>query len=98
MTTLTVKSFKGWSVPDVCLWLSPGVGGGSLALTLCELQAPFFVSSQYVMHQSFVSPDPSEPGNSGAFNFSIFKALLKALHCGAKFVVKSLINAPAPGA
>ena len=40
------------------------MGGESLALTLCELQAPFFVSSQYVMHRSFVSPDPSGPGNS----------------------------------
>ena len=33
---------------------------------------------------------PSGPGNSRAFTFSIFKALLKALPCGAKFVVKSL--------
>ena len=32
-----------------------------------------------LMHQSFVSPVPVGPGNSGAFNFSIFKALLKAL-------------------
>ena len=47
------------------------------------------------MHESFVSPTPSGPGNSGAFYFSIFKALLKTLHCGAKFVVKSLLNAPA---
>ena len=39
------------------------------------------------MHQSFVAPAPSGPRNSGAFNFSIFKALLKALHCRAKFVV-----------
>ena len=36
---------------------------------------------------------PLGPGNSRAFNFSIFKAL----HCGAKFVVKSLLNAPPPG-
>ena len=46
-------------------------------------------------------PRPSgpgnRPGNSGAFNFTIFKALLKALHCGAKFVVLSLQNAPVPG-
>ena len=26
------------------------------------------------MHQSFASPAPPGPGNSGAFNFSIFKA------------------------
>ena len=45
------------------------------------------------MHQSFVAPAP----NSGAFNFSIFKALLKALHCRTKFMVKSLLKAPAPG-
>ena len=51
----------------------------------------------YVMHQSFVTPAPSRPRNSGAFNFSIFKALLKALHCRAKFVVKSPLKAPAPG-
>ena len=51
-----------------------------------------------VMHQSFVSTAPSGPGISGAFNFSIFKAPLKALHSGAKLVVKSLLKAPAlPG-
>ena len=50
------------------------------------------------MHQSFVSTAPSGPGISGAFNFSIFKAPLKALHSGAKIVVKSLLKAPAlPG-
>ena len=42
-------------------------------------------------------PPPSGPRNSGSFYFSIFKALLKDLHCGAKFVVKSLLNAPSPG-
>ena len=51
------------------------------------------------MHQSFVSPPPLGPGISGAFNFSIFKAQLKALHSGAKIVVKSLLKAPTlPGA
>ena len=30
------------------------------------------------MHQSFVSKDPMGPWKSGAFNFSIFEALLKA--------------------
>ena len=50
------------------------------------------------MHQSFVSTAPLGPGISGAFNFSIFKALLKALLSGAKIVVKSLLKAPAlPG-
>ena len=34
--------------------------------------------------------------NSGAFNFSVFKVLLNALHCGDKFMVKSLPKAPAP--
>ena len=48
------------------------------------------------MHQSFVVPAPTGPGNSGAFNFSVFKALLNALHCGDKFMVKSLLKAPAP--
>ena len=47
------------------------------------------------MHQSFVSTAPSGPGISGAFNFSIFKAPLKALHSGVKIVVKSLLKAPA---
>ena len=37
------------------------------------------------MHHSF-----------GAFNVSFFKVLLKGLHCGARFIVKSLLNAPAP--
>ena len=51
------------------------------------------------MHQSFVFTAPSGPGISGAFNFSIFKAPLKALLSGAKIVDKSLLNAPAlPGA
>ena len=51
-----------------------------------------------LVHQSFVSTAPSGPGISGAFNFSIFKAPLKALHSGAKLVVKSLLKAPAlPG-
>ena len=47
-----------------------------------------------IMHQSFVSTAPSGPGISGAFNFSIFKAPLKALHSGAKLVVKSLLKPP----
>ena len=47
-----------------------------------------------LMHQSFVSTAPSGPGISGAFNFSIFKAPLKALHSGAKIMVKSLLKAP----
>ena len=50
------------------------------------------------MHQSFVPTAPSGPGISGAFNFSIFKAPLKALLSGAKIIVKSLLKAPAlPG-
>ena len=47
-----------------------------------------------VMNQSFVSTAPSGPGISGAFNFSIFKTPLKAMHPGAKLVVKSLLKAP----
>ena len=49
-----------------------------------------------IMHQSFVSPASPGSGNSGAFNFSFFKAKLKPLHCRARFVVKSLLKAPAP--
>ena len=49
-----------------------------------------------IMHQSFVSPAPWGPRNSGAFNFSISIALLKALHCGTTFVVKAMRKAPAP--
>ena len=48
------------------------------------------------MHQSFASPAPPGPGNSGAFNFSIFKARLKARHCRARVLVKPLLKAPAP--
>ena len=62
-----------------------------------ELDKMLTFSSMPVIHQSFVAPAPSGPRNSGAFNFSIFKVLLKALHCRAKFVVKSLLKAPAPG-
>ena len=43
-----------------------------------------------------VTPDPTGLWNSGAFNFSVFKALLNTLHCGDKFMVKSLLKAPAP--
>ena len=48
------------------------------------------------MHQSFVVPAPMGPGNSRAFNFSVFKALLNAMYCRDKFMVKSLLKAPAP--
>ena len=48
------------------------------------------------MHQSFVVPAPTGPGNSGVFNFLVFKALLNALHCEDTFMVKSLLKAPAP--
>ena len=66
-----------------------------------ENKAPLFCYSDstaplLLLHQSFVSPAPIGPGNSGAFNFSIFKALVKARHCGVRFVVKSLVKAPAP--
>ena len=44
------------------------------------------------MHQSFVLPATKGPGNSGAFNFLVFKALLNALHCRDKFMVKSLVH------
>ena len=46
------------------------------------------------MHQSFVSPAHLGPGNSGGFNFSIFKATVKARPCEVRFVVKSLLKAP----
>ena len=47
------------------------------------------------MHQSFAVPASTGPGNSGGFNFSVFKALLNTLHCEDKFMVKSLLKAPA---
>ena len=49
-----------------------------------------------LMHQSFVSTAPLGPGNSSAFNFSVFKARLKAWHCGILYVVKSLLKVSAP--
>ena len=49
-----------------------------------------------LMHQSFVSPAPLGPGNSVTFNFLIFKAPVKVRPCGVRFVVKSLLKAPAP--
>ena len=45
---------------------------------------------QHLMHQSFVSLAPIGPGNSRAFNFSIFKALVKAWHGGIRIPAKSL--------
>ena len=57
------------------------------------------LSNLAVMHQSFVSTAPFGARISGAFNFSFFKATLKALLSGAKIVVKSLLKVPAlPGA
>ena len=53
-------------------------------------------AAKYFMHQLFVSPAPVGPGNSRAFNFSIFIAPVKARPCGDRFVVKSLLKAPAP--
>ena len=50
----------------------------------------------HYMHQSFVSPAPLEPGNSGVFNFSNFKGLVKAPPCDEKCLVKSLLKAPVP--
>ena len=35
-----------------------------------------FTISLILMHQSYIVPGPTGPGNSGAFNFSAFKALL----------------------
>ena len=49
-----------------------------------------------IMHQSFVVPAPTGPGNSRAFNFSVFKALLNALQCGDKFMVKIPAKSPRP--
>ena len=73
--------------------LDPKVAGSILTrgTVLCPGARHFIL-----MHQSFVSTAPSGLGISGAFNFSIFKAPLKALHSGAKLVVKSLLKAPAP--
>ena len=50
-----------------------------------------------IMQRSYVSPAPWGWGIAGLLYFSNFKALLKALHCGAKFVVKFLLEAPSPG-
>ena len=46
------------------------------------------------MHQSFVVPAPLGLGIRGAFNFSVCKALLNALHRGDKFMKKFLLKAP----
>ena len=46
------------------------------------------------MHQSFVVPVPTRPGNSGAFNFSVCKALFNALHRGDKFGSKIPAESP----
>ena len=40
------------------------------------------IKRAFIMYQSFVAPAPSGPRNSGAFNFSIFKALLKPCTAG----------------
>ena len=44
------------------------------------------------MHRSFVCTAPPGSGNSGAFSFSVFKAPLKARHCGVRFVVRPAGN------
>ena len=48
------------------------------------------------LYQSFVSPAPLGRENSGAFNFSNSKALVKAPPCGKKSLVKFLLKAPVP--
>ena len=70
---------------------------GSQALSKRLKKKIFNIPYSNVMHQSFAVPAPTGPGNSGAFNFSVSKALLNALHCRDKFMVKSLLKAPAPG-
>ena len=40
-------------------------------------------------------PPPPDPGNSGDFDFSEIKALLKPLHCGVTNIVKAWLKAPA---
>ena len=49
-----------------------------------------------LMHLLYVSKAPPGPGNSGAFELSVFKAVLKARHCRVRFVVKSLLKALVP--
>ena len=49
-----------------------------------------------VMHQSFVVPAPMGPGNSGAFNFSVFKVLLNTLHWRDKSFGKIPAKSPPP--
>ena len=49
--------------------------------------------SEKIAQVSLVTLIMAGTGKSGVFNFSIFKAL----HCGAKVVVKYLLNSPAPG-
>ena len=56
----------------------------------------YFLTISIFMHQSFVVLAPEGPGNSGAFSFSVCKAWLNPLHCGDKFMVKSLLKVPAP--
>ena len=48
------------------------------------------------MHLSFLAPAPTGQRISGAFNFSVFKALLNSLHCGGKCMIKSLLKGPLP--
>ena len=54
----------------------------------CKLEERYFTYEPVIC-----SLGPYEAG-SGAFNFSVFKALLNALHCGDKLMVKSLLKAP----
>ena len=57
------------------------------------LELGFFVSP-FITSHLYPGP-PLGPGNSGVFNFSNFKARVKAPPCGAKLLVKSLLKAPA---
>ena len=43
------------------------------------------------MHQSFETPIPKRPGNSGPINFSVCKALIYAMHCRDIFVKKKTL-------
>ena len=95
MTSLSTVGHTVKKLHPNALWLCSGFCGCRI-LVQVVLVALWHTSTYPFMHQSFVSPAPPGLGNGGAFNFSFFKARVKARHRRERFVVKSLLKAPAP--
>ena len=99
IVTLGLKVNKCFSTQFFCHYLLVGrTRFADFKITLYDKIKS--IANQNVLraiHQSFVVPIPTVPWNIVLFsyNFLVCKTLLKTLHGGAKFMVKSPLKAPA---